>query len=95
LKRKDDAELFTSSIIRVFGGEEIMGVGFCVDPTRMLTCAHVVEQALNTQDPPLDSEVQIDAPRLALAGSNAQTPGRDCILTSPFTFSQRPGRSPG
>jgi hypothetical protein len=62
LQRKDDSELFTSSIVRVYSGDGIVGVGFCVSTTRILTCAHVIEKALGQRDPPLGSEVKIDSP---------------------------------
>src|SRR6266850_3513297 len=57
------------SIARIFASNDtIAGAGFLVSAKRVLTCAHVIAQALNiaqeTQDAP-SGEVRLDFPLLA------------------------------
>ena len=69
------ADQLSASIVRVLTPTgEVAGAGFLVSPTRVLTCAHVVAQALgapdDTPEPP-DGDVQLDFPLLAPGSSLA------------------------
>ena len=63
------ANQLSASLVRVLTPTgEVAGAGFLVSPTRVLTCAHVVAQALGARDDlphPPDGEVRLDFPLLA------------------------------
>jgi len=56
-------EQVESAIVRISAGGVTAGVGFLIDPSRVLTCAHVVEAALGigaAERPPADAAVQVE-----------------------------------
>lgn len=57
-------ELTDRALMRVFRGQEPIGVGFLVSDDLALTCAHVVASALNVSDPEIGATVEIDFPVL-------------------------------
>jgi WD40 repeat protein len=62
--------MLEAGIVRVLGGEgQVLGGGFLAGPEEVVTCAHVVAQALGLPDgerPSPDAEVWLDFPLVAL-----------------------------
>lgn len=69
---------------------EIVGVGFLVDDARVITCAHVVAQALHNVDecpmPKRDDELEIDFPRFDIADLRAYV-----VKWKPYTIDPHHG----
>lgn len=56
------------ALVRLWRGDEPVGVGFLVDDDRLITCAHVAAYALETDRAALGAQIEIDFPLLANGG---------------------------
>ena len=63
------ATQLTASIARIFGPEgRVVGAGFLVSEIRLLTCAHVILEALGISEETVESpsgRIQLDFPLVA------------------------------
>ena len=75
-------EAFTVRVLKS-GSDVPVGVGFVVDETHIVTCAHVVNAALVDRDqleqakPGPTARVQVEFPML---GGNSGAPSRSCVV---------------
>ncbi|KAB2388208.1 serine protease [Actinomadura montaniterrae] len=62
------AELVERALVRVWRGDEPVGVGFLIDADRLITCAHVAAYALERDRAPLGALIEVDLPLIAEGG---------------------------
>ncbi|MFG2003932.1 trypsin-like peptidase domain-containing protein [Spirillospora sp. NPDC048911] len=61
-------EFVERALVRIWRGDEPVGVGFLVDADRLITCAHVAAYALETGRAELGARIEIDFPLLPDGG---------------------------
>ncbi|TMR11616.1 serine protease [Nonomuraea turkmeniaca] len=62
------AEYAERALVRVWRGDEPVGVGFLVDADRLITCAHVAAYALGSDRARLGARIEVDFPLIPEGG---------------------------